>query len=48
MSSASSAYTPEFYKVASDRKLTDDGWAAGGDKERIYLYLFFKTFLISA
>jgi len=47
MSSASSAYTPEFYKVASDRKLTDDGWARGGDKERIYLYLFFKTFLIS-
>lgn len=47
MASASSAYTPEFYKVASDRKLTDDGWARGGDKERIYLYLFFKTFLIS-
>ena len=47
MSAASSAYTPEFYKVAADRKLTDDGWARGGDKERIYLYLFFKTFLIS-
>lgn len=47
MSAASSAYTTEFYKVASDRKLTDDGWARGGDKERIYLYLFFKTFLIS-
>lgn len=47
MSAASSAYTPEFYKVASDLKLTDDGWARGGDKERIYLYLFFKTFLIS-
>ena len=47
MSAASSAYTTEFYKVASDRKLTDEGWARGGDKERIYLYLFFKTFLIS-
>jgi putative spermidine/putrescine transport system permease protein len=48
MESASSKYTTEFYKVASDRKLTDDGWARGGDKERIYLYLFFKTFLVSA
>ncbi len=47
MSAASSAYTTEFYKVASDRKLTDDGWARGGDKERIYLYLFVKTFFIS-
>ncbi|MDP3196992.1 ABC transporter permease [Tabrizicola sp.] len=47
MESASHVYTPEFYLVASDRKLTDDGWARGGDKERIYLYLFFKTFLIS-
>jgi putative spermidine/putrescine transport system permease protein len=48
MESASHVYTPEFYLVASDMKLTDDGWARGGDKERIYLYLFFKTFLISA
>ena len=47
MASASKVYTSEFYKVASDLKLTDDGWARGGDKERIYLYLFFKTFLIS-
>ena len=47
MSAASSPYTTEFYQVASDRKLTDDGWARGGDKDRIYLYLFFKTFLIS-
>ncbi|MBL9072532.1 ABC transporter permease [Tabrizicola sp.] len=47
MSAASSPYTAEFYQVASDRKLTDDGWARGGDKDRIYLYLFFKTFLIS-
>ena len=48
MESASHVFTPEFYLVASDMKLTDDGWARGGDKERIYLYLFFKTFLISA
>ena len=47
MASASKPYTVEFYKVASDRKLTDEGWARGGDKDRIYLYLFFKTFLIS-
>ena len=47
MESASSKYTTEFYKVASDRKLTDDGWQAGTDRERIYLYLFFKTFLVS-
>ena len=47
MLSASGTYTPEFYLVAADRKLTDDGWAQGQDNERIYLYLFFKTFLIS-
>ncbi len=47
MESASSKYTTEFYKVASDRKLTDDGWQAGSDQDRIYLYLFFKTFLVS-
>lgn len=48
MEAASSKYTTEFYKVAADRKLTDDGWQMGGDKERIYLYLFFKTFVVSA
>ncbi|MBA3911491.1 MAG: ABC transporter permease [Rhodobacter sp.] len=47
MESASNIYTTEFYLVAADRKLTDDGWARGGDKERIYLYLFVKTFVIS-
>jgi putative spermidine/putrescine transport system permease protein len=47
MLSASGKYTTEFYQVASDHKLTDDGWARGQDNERIYLYLFFKTFLIS-
>ena len=47
MRSASSPYTAEFYLVAADRKLTNDGWAQGGDKERIYVYLFFKTFVVS-
>ncbi|MFM7333196.1 MAG: ABC transporter permease [Tabrizicola sp.] len=48
MASAAHVYTAEFYKVASDMKLTDAGWARGQDNERIYLYLFGKTFLISA
>lgn len=48
MLSASSVYTPEFYLVAADRKLTDDGWTRGDDGQRIYLYLFFKTFWVSA
>ena len=47
MQSASGTYTTEFYKVAADRKLTDAGGAQGDDKQRIYLYLFFKTFLVS-
>jgi putative spermidine/putrescine transport system permease protein len=47
MEAASSKYTTEFYKVAADRKLTETGWEKGGDKERIYLWLFFKTFLVS-
>ena len=48
MEAASTKYTTEFYKVAADRKLTETGWQKGGDKERIYLYLFFKTFFVSA
>ncbi|MCU0826219.1 MAG: ABC transporter permease [Tabrizicola sp.] len=48
MASAADVYTIEFYKVASDLKLGDEGWARGADNERIYLYLFGKTFLISA
>jgi putative spermidine/putrescine transport system permease protein len=47
MASASHVYTAEFYKVASDFKLNDEGWERGEDNERIYLYLFAKTFLIS-
>ncbi|MCF8510981.1 MAG: ABC transporter permease [Rhodobacteraceae bacterium] len=48
METASSEFTTDFYKVAADRKLTADGWAKGGDKERIYVYLFVKTFIVSA
>jgi putative spermidine/putrescine transport system permease protein len=47
MASAAHVYTAEFYKVASDLKLTDAGWTRGDDKERIYLYLFLKTFWVS-
>lgn len=48
MSAASSTRTADFYKVAVDRKLTDDGWQRGTARERIYLYLFAKTFFVSA
>lgn len=48
MEAASSKYTTEFYKVGTDFKLGDNGWERGTDKDRIYLYLFFKTFLVSA
>ncbi len=47
MEAASSKYTTEFYKVGTDNKLGDNGWERGGEKDRIYLYLFFKTFLVS-
>ena len=47
MESAASKWTADFYQVAADRKLTETGWERGDDKQRIYLYLFFKTFLVS-
>ena len=48
MRAASSQYTTDFYRVAVDEKRSEDGgWARGGDKERIYVYLFFKTFFLS-
>ena len=47
MESAASKWTTDFYQVASDRKLTETGWQRGDDEQRIYLYLFFKTFLVS-
>ena len=49
MRAASSTYTTDFYRVAVDQKRSDEGgWARGGDKERIYVYLFVKTFFLSA
>lgn len=48
MESASHVYTAEFYYVAADMKLTDGGWQRGAERDRIYLYLFAKTFMISA
>jgi len=47
MEGASSTLTTDFYKVGTDNKLGDDGWERGTDKDRIYVYLFFKTFLVS-
>jgi putative spermidine/putrescine transport system permease protein len=49
MRDAASPYTSDFYKVAVDLKRSDDGsFQRGGDKERIYVYLFVKTFVLSA
>ena len=48
MRDASSAVTADFYKVAVDLKRDETGaFQRGGDKERIYVYLFMKTFLLS-
>jgi putative spermidine/putrescine transport system permease protein len=48
MRAASSTYTTDFYRVAVDRKRGEDGsWVRGSDKERIYIYLFVKTFVLS-
>ena len=48
MRAASHTSTTDFYRVAIDQKRGADGaWAKGGDKERIYIYLFVKTFIIS-
>ena len=48
MRDAASPYTTDFYMVAVDQKRADDGsFQRGGDKERIYLYLFIKTFILS-
>ncbi len=48
MRAASSTYSTDFYQVALDRKRGPDGsWQRGDIKERIYLYLFAKTFFLS-
>ena len=48
MRDASSVYTTDFYKTAVDLKRGQDGsFERGSDKERIYVYLFVKTFILS-
>ncbi|MCY1127557.1 ABC transporter permease [Frigidibacter sp. RF13] len=48
MRDAASPYTTDFYHVAVDQKRAEDGaFQRGTDKERIYLYLFIKTFILS-
>ena len=48
MRSAASPYTTDFYMVATDHKRGDDGRIAQVPaNQRIYLYLFGKTFLLS-
>ena len=49
MREASNRYTTDFYMVALDLKRSDDGGTERVDeKQRIYLYLFVKTFILSA
>jgi putative spermidine/putrescine transport system permease protein len=49
MRSSASAWTADFYLIATDRTRAADGSVERVDpKQRIYLYLFAKTFLLSA
>lgn len=49
MRAASSPWTSDFYLIATDRQRTPDGGIAQvPENERIYLWLFAKTFLLSA
>jgi len=46
---AASPWTTDFYMVAMDRKRTaDDGIERVAPEQRIYVYLFVKTFILSA
>ncbi len=48
MRSASSAYTADFYLIATDNERAPDGGIQRVSKDqRIYVHLFFKTFLLS-
>ncbi len=48
MRSASTAYTTDFYLIAMDYERADDGTLRKvADNQRIYLYLFVKTFILS-
>jgi putative spermidine/putrescine transport system permease protein len=45
---AASAWTTDFYVISADQERTaDDGLAQVGPDERIYIYLFIKTFILS-
>ena len=49
MRSASSAYTADFYLISTDRERAADGTIQKvPENTRIYIYLFVKTFLLSA
>ena len=49
MRSASSAYTADFYLISTDRERAADGTIQQvPENTRIYLYLFVKTFVLSA
>jgi putative spermidine/putrescine transport system permease protein len=49
MRASSTAYTTDFYLVAADFERTADGSVVRVEpKERIYVYLFIKTFVLSA
>ncbi len=49
MRSSASAYTPDFYLIAMDYERAPDGSVVRVDpKQRIYVYLFVKTFILSA
>jgi putative spermidine/putrescine transport system permease protein len=48
MRSSSTAYTSDFYLIAADRERAPDGTVRQVEEnQRIYLYLFAKTFLLS-
>jgi putative spermidine/putrescine transport system permease protein len=49
MRNAASAYTTDFYMASVDRKHTADGGTEKvAPEQRIYVYLFIKTFILSA
>ena len=49
MRSASSAYTADFYLISTDRERAPDGTIQKvPENTRIYIYLFVKTFILSA
>jgi putative spermidine/putrescine transport system permease protein len=48
MRSSSTAYTSDFYLISTDRERADDGTIQKvPENQRIYIYLFIKTFILS-